>query len=270
MITYITNETYVHGLDLVKTDKNGSKYYVDHKCPKCGGTGNLPYYGYVLNGVCFKCGGTGKFDSMMVLRTEEYTANLQAKYEAKQRKLAPELNKTFCKSNGFNEEGNTWMVLGNTFEIKDELKAKGAKFNYVLGWHFDSEVAEYDTVMFSAQELLSFNNFGRIINYSNNVVEIVKSKRDEYEVSNKLVTNHFGNIGNKIARQMKCTGSFLVKDFYGSSYINKLVDEDGNVFIWKTGRSLEGTMTIKGTIKEHNEYHGEKQTVLTRCYALQV
>ena len=29
---------YEH-LSLVRVDRNGTHYYVDHKCPKCGGTG---------------------------------------------------------------------------------------------------------------------------------------------------------------------------------------------------------------------------------------
>ena len=45
--------------ELFKTDKNGTKYYVDHACPKCHGKGYIPYYGFNYNGVCFKCGGSG-------------------------------------------------------------------------------------------------------------------------------------------------------------------------------------------------------------------
>lgn len=46
------------------------------------------------------------------------------------------------------------------------------------------------------------------------------------------------------------------------------VDKNGNVLVWKTGYQdmEEGKFyTVTGTIKEHNEYSGEKQTVLTRC-----
>ena len=270
MTTYTTNAAFVENLELVKTDKNGSKHYVDHKCPKCGGTGRIDYYYHVDNGVCFKCGGSGRYDSIVVLRTQEYSKKLQEKFEAKQRKLAPEFNKTFYKSNGFDEEGNTWVVLGNTFDIKDELKAKGATFNYALGWHFDSEVAEYDLAMFSAQELLSFNDFGRVFNYSDKAMEIVKSKREEYEAANKPETKYYGNVGDKIELRLRRTGAFLVDGYYGSSYINKMIDSEGNIFIWKTGIMVDEVVILKGTIKEHNEFRGEKQTVLTRCKVREV
>ena len=55
---------------------------------------------------------------------------------------------------------------------------------------------------------------------------------------------------------------------YGMSYLHNLKDAEGNVFIWKTGNNefSEGeTITIDGTVKEHNEYKGIAQTVLTRC-----
>lgn len=53
----------------------------------------------------------------------------------------------------------------------------------------------------------------------------------------------------------------------GISYINKMEDTDGNEFIWKTGRPMKTSeiVKIKGTVKEHTEYDGRKQTVLTRC-----
>ena len=34
--------------------------YKPSRCPKCGGTGNLPHYHHHQAGVCFKCNGTGQ------------------------------------------------------------------------------------------------------------------------------------------------------------------------------------------------------------------
>jgi 5-methylcytosine-specific restriction endonuclease McrA/ribosomal protein S27AE len=42
------------------------KLIVDHPdCSRCGGTGYMPEYRHVQNGICFKCGGTG-FDVQLV------------------------------------------------------------------------------------------------------------------------------------------------------------------------------------------------------------
>lgn len=46
-------------------------------------------------------------------------------------------------------------------------------------------------------------------------------------------------------------------------------DKSGNCFVWKSHTCPELTVgesyTLKGTVKEHSEYKGTKQTVLTRC-----
>ena len=60
-------------------------------------------------------------------------------------------------------------------------------------------------------------------------------------------------------------------------YIHMFKDENGNKLVWKTSSSLghwengewnplEDGITVKvsGTVKDHSEYNGEKQTVLQR------
>lgn len=42
----------------IRTDRNGTKYFADYTCKRCGGQGGLPqwiYTGYT----CYECGGTG-------------------------------------------------------------------------------------------------------------------------------------------------------------------------------------------------------------------
>lgn len=31
-----------------------------YDCPKCGGSGKIPFFNRVMGGVCFSCGGSGK------------------------------------------------------------------------------------------------------------------------------------------------------------------------------------------------------------------
>ena len=56
---------------------------------------------------------------------------------------------------------------------------------------------------------------------------------------------------------------------YGTTFLYKFTDDHGNVFVWRASRRFEASdgMTIKGTVKEHSEYNGVKQTVITRCAA---
>ena len=54
---------------------------------------------------------------------------------------------------------------------------------------------------------------------------------------------------------------------FGYTYIYKMIGEDGNVYTWKTSKVIDEDeeVLIIGTIKNHNEYRGIKQTELTRC-----
>lgn len=63
---------------------------------------------------------------------------------------------------------------------------------------------------------------------------------------------------------------------FGYTYLYKFTDEQGNIFTWKTGKWVSVTdeilpdlrVSLKGTVKAHSEYNGEKQTELTRCSLL--
>ncbi len=53
---------------------------------------------------------------------------------------------------------------------------------------------------------------------------------------------------------------------YGTTYVYRFTGEDGNVYTWKTGKDIpETAKKVTGTVKEHREYRGVKQTELTRC-----
>lgn len=131
----------------IKTDRNGTKYYeVECQCSRCGGSGYLSYYGHVHGGVCFKCNGSGKEFKTIKEYTPEYEAKLNARREAKAKiKANQELEKMEAKVKATFPELKAYFVLGNTYPIKDELKAKGAKFDwYNRMWYFTHKVDGYE------------------------------------------------------------------------------------------------------------------------------
>ena len=148
---------------LIKIDRNGSKHYEGMiTCDRCQGRGWFATG--VCNGqlvpskidqaVCWKCHGAGQVAGKWIERTPEYEAKLEAKRKAKQearmaeetakqeeqKAHADEANAAFFQKQGFNAEGKTYVVLGNTFEIKDDLKQLGCKFTGILGWHTDHQL----------------------------------------------------------------------------------------------------------------------------------
>lgn len=146
-------------LTLDRVDRNGTHYYTDCKCPKCGGTGNIYYYAHVEGGVCFLCGGSGVHPTQVIVRRAEYQRELDAKRLERARKAAPAVNAAFLEREGFSKDGKTYIVLGDTYAIREDLKAAGAKFSYNLGWHFPEPNPNYatreitkDTIVFQNDE----------------------------------------------------------------------------------------------------------------------
>lgn len=53
---------------------------------------------------------------------------------------------------------------------------------------------------------------------------------------------------------------------YGVTHLYQMIDKNGNVYTWKTNGMIDRkTVSVKGTVKEHTEFRGVKQTELTRC-----
>lgn len=268
---YIIGGTFMENRTYVRTDKNGTKYYINHTCPRCGGAGRISYYSHIEQGVCFQCGGTGHYDRQEIERTPEYEKVLQERRLAKARKAAVEANKKFLEKNGFNAEGETWVVVGNTYAIKDELKEKGAKFSYTLNWHFDHEVPEYTTIKMTTDEVCE-KNFVDELYIKEEAHKLLEDKITALKAETSTA-DYVGNEGDKITVNLTFVQYFTYTTCYSYhgelNFIYKFKDENGNIFVWKTGKGIdfeEGKVyTISGTIKAHNEYKGEKQNVLSRC-----
>ena len=256
---------------LLRIDKNGTKYWADDTCPKCGGKGVIDAYYYNEQGVCFLCGGSGFHETHWKEYTPEYAQKLAGRRLAKAKKTAPERNAKFFKKEGFSEDGKAWIVLGNTFEIKDELKEAGCKWNNLLGWHFDHEtefnafeISIDDVMEQSADDTYSYKEYYEVL-------EFIKNEKDARRP--KTASEYVGEIGDKINMELTFKAEYRFKTFYTYSgelnFIYKFADENGNTFVWKTCKWLEleegKTYNVTGKIKDHNEYKGDKQTVLTRC-----
>lgn len=95
----------------------------------------------------------------------------------------------------------------------------------------------------------------------------IQKKREEAKSSQWV-----GEVGKRINVEIESVKIITswVNNFsgYGDTItaLYKIVGKDGNVYIWKTSKDIEDdAKSIVGTVKEHSEYNGVKQTVLTRC-----
>ena len=219
---------------LIRTDRNGTKYFEEAcTCWKCNGSGTYEWGAcingcYSYSGVCYACGGTG----VVVEKTKEYTPEHAAKLEAQRAKRQAKKDAE-----------------------RSEAEAKAA-----------ADKAER---------------------------EKAQAQREAEWAAEKAKSAYIGSAGEKldVVVTLAFETSFEVPSFRGYGTVEMTVygfkDEAGNIFIWKTGGFLSiehkvfkknGTdyfienefahkgdrIRIKATIKEHAEYKGTKQTVLTR------
>lgn len=163
--------------------------------------------------------------------------------------------------------GYITIFKGNTYPHKDWLKEQGARFTKLFNWSFASDV-EWDEEDLPADlepleipwEAVSENDH---ILPESKVRAYIESLM--YEPSN---SEYVGEIGERIEEVFTVTKAFTFDGYYGTSTMHIMEDADGNVFVWTTASKSfpEGkVMTLRGTIKDHREYKGTKQTILTRC-----
>lgn len=99
-----------------------------------------------------------------------------------------------------------------------------------------------------------------------------EAERRERELKAKAegeLSKHVGTVGKRISfKAVEAKALTSWETMYGVTVIYKFVDENGNVFTWKTSGWVNTDREIAkvtGTVKEHKEYRGVKQTELTRC-----
>lgn len=128
------------GKILIKTDRNGTKYYrVKDICPRCGGRGE--YIRGINFGVCFLCHGTGVKEYTVKEYTPEHAAKLEARRKSKaaEQAEAAKLRTTEHEDEfiarryaefGCGKDGIGYALTGKTYAVKDEIKRNGGKWIY--------------------------------------------------------------------------------------------------------------------------------------------
>lgn len=273
---------------LIRTDKNGTKYYhCTGSCGKCGGRGIIDYYIPINGGDCFDCGGSG----ILHWEEKEYTPEYEAKLEERRKKREekriakheaelPEIRQKWFKKNGFNSEGKTYLFLGNTFEIKEQIKEVGGKFDRLLGWHISQPNDEFQFLEISVEEVADeswWDGYDLSVEKCADLKSRCRKVYNEINGIQEKSSEWVGQVGDKIEVELCYIHTASWENYgYGGwlnhtsmTYLHTFKDGDGNIYIWKTGKVIEadyGTMIkFRATIKDHSEYKEVKQTVLTRC-----
>lgn len=81
-------------------------------------------------------------------------------------------------------------------------------------------------------------------------------------------SEYVGSIGERLDLYLTVEKVIELDNNFGRSSMHIFKDDCGNSYVWTTASKSWSAGTehhIKGTVKDHRKYKGEKQTVLTRC-----
>ena len=163
----------------------------------------------------------------------------------------------FCAFNGREIDGMAFDIYEVSQQSKEDYVA-------ILAWLeslTDDADYNYNIKLLSTLNFIENKNLGLVVSVVGSWMRDTVKKECQ---KTSALSNYVGEIGEKlnIVGTPVCVHSYLTD--YGWTYIYKLTVGD-DIIIWKTGKVLEEVeMTIKATVKEHSEYNGVKQTVITR------
>lgn len=288
--------SYQHAT-IIEVNEEEHKALIEEDCDRCSGNGYFalgthnghpvlsPYDG----GVCYKCMGTKKLTKWVrAYDPKEYQAYLKAQERTKERKEAEKENrrkeaeaaseknkKIFLCENGYDVDSPMVYVVyntrgGSTYEIKDTLKEEGCKYNPALNWYCAYKINLPEGFALMEVPFDSVFDWKPLVKKAfikeegaENVQTLIKERLP------KSNSEYMGEIKERLRNlDVIVTGCREIDSAYGLFYLYTFLFGE-NVLIWKT--SVEKTLSIgqhvalTGTVKEHKEYNGVKQTVLNRC-----
>lgn len=191
-----------------------------------------------------------------------------------------------CAENGIKPSDlKLYFVLGDTYSIKDQLKAEGARFFpelrvwYFIGYNsmvdnLQTEVVDKNGLVVS-QEYFKYGDypvleldpvtFERIEDANNtakrNAREVAMQNLHQQRVQSGTGVNYVGNIGDRIT--FTATGEFIdtFTGAWGDYYGYKFTTEDGDVIYSESSKdiddaTLKNKTTYRGTVvKQYIDRH---------------
>jgi hypothetical protein len=193
-------------------------------------------------------------------------------------------NNEYQMCSGYTGEYKKLVKGGTHRQVADKLKliAKGGNAKGITPTSDSLEKAELIIETLSTLEVDDDNDFMKEMSYNLSQPAIPAKKlslvcyaprayeqhlQDLDREVKKSKMKYVGEIKQRLDFELTVTNVYSFETDWGLTHINSMEDDDGNVFVWKSSHELEkgSRYKVKGTVKEHSEYRGAKQTVLTRC-----
>ena len=285
--------SYKHA-KILSVNEDTHKAHIEEKCDRCGGSGLIAARvenGHIIpipvdSGICYKCNGEGKIRKWVKAYTEEemnkYLASQERAKERKAEKAELERQEKLNKSKenqeellakwGYDVENPLiWLVGGgNTYEIKDQLKELGCKFNPAFGWYSTQPIdipEGYGMTNINFYDAYTWFPLAKRFELKDNAKEIADAAKATLEPESH--SEYEGEVKERLRDlHVTLTAVRSFDGFYGTSFVYTFIHGE-NVLIWMTSscKDIEvgDEIFLTGTVKEHSEYKGIKQTKLSRC-----
>ena len=228
---------------------------------------SLPQVGeeYTVNGRTYVKVRT-KTGDLKQVRT--YTQKEYNKYNPPVKVIQPA--KSRRDTLGFGEKGFIWLFKGKTpdatYSNLDWFRDSPCRYTRVWGWYLPSDIEMPDPIPVDVEpvklEWADVSLDDQLIP-DDQIVKVVEGLLYDAGTS-----EYVGKVGDRVEFDCTCTRASITQGAYGLSYFYVFTSDDGNVYTWGTSaKSLDEGVRyhVKGTVKDHNTFRNNKQTVLKNC-----
>lgn len=235
------------------------KIKVRGACHRCGGSGvyKMPW----MSGVCFGCGGDGMTKKPTIYGypkdwSDEQIIEWNEKREkrnAEKRQRAAEKREAAIQENRETSIRANRAALPELFDAKDWVKSNPDRYVHRI---ITDMIDKSDWFVLSEKQC-----------------DLFRKIWSEHDKSTEIKGSHIGTIGKRDVFDLTKTGETYFQGEFGITFVIFCTDADGNRVIIKGSGEDAGELyssekgnqfKVKGTVKDHTERQGEKQTVLNR------
>lgn len=156
--------------------------------------------------------------------------------------------------------------MAGTQRATDEEKAQATK---IIEWAMNEYADETNSFALNVTTILengfvNTNRYGFVA-----CLPAMKLRADERAAANALnaTSEYFGKVKERMTIEAEVIGVNYIESFYGMTSLYTL-RVGKNIAKWFASNNIlevGETYTLKATVKDHDEFRGTKQTILTRC-----
>lgn len=178
----------------------------------------------------------------------------------------------YYKDHNISPQGETYLCIGDTYSIKDELKDLGCSYDKLLGWHSAVDLPSFSCIKINVNDYLVWDNgLDRFVPKSGaetaikNLIQPPKPIQGRYFEGSRIEQQLV-----KVIVRSSFTGKYGLQYRYVMINIDSDTGEEGEyTFVYFTKTNIacqEGDVLYitSAQIKGHQEFNGHRQTVITR------